>query len=225
MCNFTINNATVSGGAIYAKDSAKLNLTSSILAQNTAVSGAGVLTTANASMHLDRVIFKDNKASKGGGGITIAGNSRVVVMNAVFVNNTNSQGSGGGAIYMYDYGSSNVTHAVFASNQAIENGGGAVALWSNATMVVQDTNFTNNTAGWGGAIMAQENSTLNLLVCRLYNNSATQHGGALEIMGSGSDTAATGEQTFCQRHLLETPIAGFLHQRCRAGVGREWYHN
>jgi len=105
----------------------------------------------------DTVTFINNKTSgavgDSGGAAYVASGGQLIVRNSKFLTNTAPPVSdGGGAI-----GSSGVLTAVndlFSGN--VGNGGGAILL-SNGTGYVASSNFINNGALFGGAIMANAN--------------------------------------------------------------------
>ena len=111
-----------------------------------------------------------NNAGRGGGiAVTFKGNSlnnSVKILNCSFFNNSAKYG-GGVASTFQDYASNNtiyVSSCTFTNNHALERSGGAlyfgyVPLKSNNysvahnSITVQDTEFSNNSAGWGGAVV------------------------------------------------------------------------
>jgi Notch-like protein len=87
----------------------------------------------------------------------------------------------GGSIF--NAGTLYVTNCLFHSNTA-GNAGGAIEVYADATLVVVDTNFTSNTAPYGGAIHTgynggSYNGGVTLTNVILSGNTATNKGGAI----------------------------------------------
>ena len=105
-----------------------------------------------------------NNAGQGGGiAVTFKGTSlrnSVAILNCSFYNNSAVYGGGVEATFQ-DHASNNIVYisgCTFTNNHAPERASGALHLGSVAThglannVTVQDTEFINNSAGWGGAV-------------------------------------------------------------------------
>ena len=116
--------------------------------------------------------FRDHWPFGGGGGMVIAMHSMEMynvtfnIVDTRFVNNTAQYGGGMQVhyrVFLFDLTWLNVERCVFTGNTALFNGGG-LGLHSyiyysqddnvslNNTLTLTNTNFTNNTAKWGGGI-------------------------------------------------------------------------
>jgi len=104
-----------------------------------------------------------------GGAITCTGNTTIT--RCTFFNNSSGEG---GAIY--DVGVLTIKNSNFYDNHA-EEGGAIAAVVTLAQLTATGCNFTNNTAGYGGAIFNQVVTTVTNSV--FADNSATIDGGAI----------------------------------------------
>lgn len=95
----------------------------------------------------------------------------------------NCKDSIGGAIYIGDntYANLTINDCVFENNHA--DYGGAIDFGGSSLKVI-NSNFTSNSANYGGAIFAKSNLTLFGL--NIINNSANRDGGAIYIDTSGN---------------------------------------
>ena len=133
-----------------------------------------------------------NNAGQGGGlHVIIKGssfNNTVIVQNCTFHNNSALWGGGIDAIFL-DRASNNtfqVNQCIFSNNRAPDRGGGALQLGflgaegiSQNSIVVQNTKFVENSAGWGAAIAffssrskSNLNTRLTVTNCVFESNSA-----------------------------------------------------
>jgi len=154
----TINSSTIesnqssnTGGGIYISGSGA-TITGGSIASNQSPFGGGIYAEINAVIALDAVLIELNQASGFGGGIYLISTGTIV--NSTFTNLT------------------------FNGNTTNGNGGGIYAH-SAATITVQNSDFTNNSADKGGAIAASDaeiyGGTFNA-------NSATGFGGAIRVI-------------------------------------------
>ena len=143
-------------------------------------------------------------------------NNTVKVQNCKFYNNSAVWGGGIGAIFL-DKASNNtfeVNRCHFEHNHAPDRGGGALQLGFYGTenilhnsIVVQDTKFINNSAGWGAAVAffssrskSDLNTSLSLQDCVFERNSAPI-GAAVHLKPEARQSIYEGR----------TPIARFLN--------------
>jgi predicted outer membrane repeat protein len=133
-----------------------------------------------------------NNAGQGGGlHVIIKGssfNNTVIVQNCTFYNNSALWGGGIDAIFL-DRASNNtfqVKGCIFSNNRAQDRGGGALQLGFYGTegiylnsIVVENTKFVENSAGWGAAIAffssrskSNLNTRLTVTNCVFESNSA-----------------------------------------------------
>ena len=134
-----------------------------------------------------------NNAGQGGGiHITIKGtgsDNSIIIVNCSFHNNSAKFGGGVDAVIQDDSVSNSITisHCTFANNSALERSGGAVTVgFTSGSRVlknsirIEDTAFTNNIAGRGGAVSffssrvsALSTNSLEFVNCTWVGNSAS----------------------------------------------------
>ncbi len=175
---FTKNTADM-GGALYGFSRASnevvsqdrfLTVTNSTFTENEATFGGAIGNSANFVLADSK--FIDNSSTQKGGAIY----NEVLYGNVTSVTNSTFEGNSslsGGAIFTES--DMQIGNAVFDGNSATE-WAGAVYV-TNGALTVENGTFTNNTAGWGGAIIAGTNNS-NLVINNgtFENNSALAYG-------------------------------------------------
>jgi uncharacterized repeat protein (TIGR01451 family) len=172
------NSGFGSGGGV--RNEGTLSVADSLFSDNRGASGGAIST--NGTLQLQQSELANNEARSGGaishgaGTTTIAG--------ATFSGNRSTAGPnqfeqpGGGAIAL-SLGQVSVTGSSFTGNQAAHRGG---AIYNSAsfaaTLVVQESEITGNTAAYGGGLYVREDTTV--VRSRLFDNTATD-GGAMVI--------------------------------------------
>ncbi len=119
--------------------------------------GAGLWTFSSTTLTLENTTFKNNHANGEGGGAIYAGwRSTNLVINSTFENNSSSGNSltgkserGGGAIAVKSESSLTVRDSQFISNTGI-NGGAINTVLGG--LIVENSTFTNNDSTPGGSI-------------------------------------------------------------------------
>ncbi|MEQ9235281.1 DUF4114 domain-containing protein [Coleofasciculus sp. E2-BRE-01] len=119
--------------------------------------GAGLWTFSSTKLTLENTTFKNNHANGEGGGAIYAGwRSTNIVINSTFENNSSSGNSltgkserGGGAIAVKSESSLTVRDSQFTSNTGI-NGGAINTVLGG--LIVENSTFTNNDSTPGGSI-------------------------------------------------------------------------
>src|SRR4028119_100209 len=97
---------------------------------------------------------ESNEATSAGGGIRTGGTSTLTLENCQVKNNV--AGIGGG-LYAGFRSRTTVINSLFSDNDGsraghVERGGGAIATKSGGTLTIRNSEFTNNTGRFGGAI-------------------------------------------------------------------------
>eukprot|EP01134_Creolimax_fragrantissima_P008537 CFRG8537T1 len=180
------------GGAIYG--GAGLNMTNSGIINNTSVGWGGGIYAEN-TIRIDNTLLESNKAYHAGGAYA----SVVYSFNCTFV--TNVAFEDGGALYItspYSGTSSIATGNTFFGNSAHRGNGGAILTLSSLEVygtsaipsinLENDVIFIENMASSGGAISANQ---LNVHNCSFLSNTASQDGGAMNILQSVSSSIIT----------------------------------
>ena len=118
-----------------------------------------------------------NSSSEYGGAIYMNGGNLKIV-NSSFIDTTSSLL--GGAIYCQPYTNVNISKSKFRNCQALNSDGGAIYLFASL-LEADDLNFTECSAGFGGAICSL-NSTVSLNNSYFENNEADYSAGAIFAM-------------------------------------------
>ena len=202
---FTGNTATVAGGAILQADgsTATMTIDGSAFNKNQAVAEGGAV-VSDSTMLVKNSTFTGNKttgtlkiedveegkpayyANNGGGAIFLYDESDTTVTDSVFSENTS--GTYGGAIATRigasaDNSSLTLSNSLFSKNHADVYGG---ALYNTVKTTIGDgTSFTDNTAGFGGAIWNEgELNFTNTAQITFGKNISTGAGGAIYNKGT-----------------------------------------
>ena len=174
---FNYNTAGENGGAI-DWNSTIGKLTGSNFTFNSAKYGGATFRGANATGGYGyNNIYISNHAEVNGGAIdwnATGGN----ITHSKFYNNT--AGENGGALFVGAHGATAyITEAVFENNRA-ENRGGAIDIYASNTHII-NSNFTTNSADYGGAVFAGNNALVSEVTNSTFvENSATYNGGAID---------------------------------------------
>ena len=198
--NFTWNRAAI-GGAIDVALQVYLQMTNCLFDDNVSeVEGGAITVLQNSTLHIQQTTFVGNKAQYAGA-ICAEPNTTVHIEQTTFVGN---KANGGGAIYAGPNTTVHIEQTTFVGNKALVDGeaiavqqsylrmtncvfdnnisgrfGGAISAGCNATLEMQETNFTRNRAVQGGAIDIDQQSLLRITNCVFDNNVCGQNGGAI----------------------------------------------
>jgi len=193
---FNYNHAGENGGAI-DWNSTIGKLTGSNFTFNSARYGGATFRGANATGGYGyNNIYISNYAEVNGGAIdwnATGGN----ITHSKFYNNT--AGENGGALFVGAHGATAyITEAIFENNKA-ENRGGAIDIYASNTHII-NSNFTTNTASYGGAVFAGHNALVSDVTNSTFvQNSARYNGGAIDWNASaGTIVDSTFDQNTAQ---------------------------
>ena len=189
--NCSIYNSTFKGNHITSEDGGhggaidvvadNATIINSTFEDNYAFYGGAVF-VGSASGHtvVTNDTFRKNRAVVSGGAIHLQA-SGVDVNKSRFYYNTASNGS---ALYVGGEGTNNsVVLSLFEGNDATEYGAGI--YWVASAGQIKDTNFTKNTAMYGGGIYLNGKSgNTNITNSIFRENNATKNGGAIECNAS-----------------------------------------
>ena len=181
--NQTTSTTTGNGGAI-ANRFAQAELTidqTSFVDNQSSRQGGGVFNFQAAALTVTNSSFEGGSATLGGG--IYSGFSPADIADSHFEGNEVAPGAttgDGAAIYNLS-GDLTVVGSTFVDNQATDFGGAILSSEPDATLVVQDSDFTNNRARIGGAVH-QFQGQLTVEDSDFLNNQADQ-GGALNVVG------------------------------------------
>lgn len=145
----------------------------------------GKLTGGNTIRTVSEGVYSGGKA----GAIYSAGTLRLVGVHLTgnSADNTTATGQGGGALYV-ENGTAEVLYCALTKNKTT-GFGGAITLYRNGKLTVENSLFTGNEARHGGAISVYSNAdtkqgeqVLNVLANTVItNNSATYNGGGIYV--------------------------------------------
>ncbi|RMH74241.1 MAG: hemolysin [Cyanobacteria bacterium J007] len=134
-----------------------------------------------------------------GGGLRMGQQSHLTLENVVFQNNS-ATGYGGGALFNNYRSTAVIKNSKFEGNDASqansEHGGGAILMWSEGDLTIENSEFSNNRGASGGAI---NNLLSNLTIdnSRFINNDSTAgasgaggYGGAIYTDGASANYLA-----------------------------------
>jgi len=179
-CVISGNTAGYYGGGI--DNGGSLTVNNSVIANNHVNSGGwgggiyntGTLTVSNSTISGNSAPGGPWGAGGLGGGISNGIGTMTVQYSTLSGNSAQS----GGAIYFSDtrYYPSMVQTCTIANNTAVSRGGGINTSLGGATLTVQDSTLSGNSAFQGGAFF-NLNATLTISNCTLSANSASQGGG------------------------------------------------
>jgi hypothetical protein len=167
------NNGQYCGGALRIYYTDQITICNCVFRNNqvdnyyTSIHAGGAILMKESSIHISHSIFHDNSAPWGGA-IAILDNSKPVIDNCLFYNNsTNSPGGDGGAILVWHQSYPHFVNCTFADNHAL-NEGGAVEIELGGTTSFTNCIFWGNVADCGPDqinIGDQEYSKLHVLFC------------------------------------------------------------
>ncbi|WP_458405217.1 Ig-like domain repeat protein, partial [Methanobrevibacter sp.] len=204
--NHIINETGGHGGAIdVVADYA--TIINSNFTQNSAFYGGAIwVGSQSGTTNITNDIFTSNEANLDGGAINIRASDVNIVDGQFF---KNIAGRSGGAIYVGGNGTTNtIYNSVFEKNTA-ESYGGAID-WFGSQGIITYTNFTDNTANYGGAIYMGGTASESILSHdRFTHNIASANGGAIDCNASKMNLTYT---------LFEFNEAQYGAALCREGA-------
>lgn len=172
-----INNASETGGAIYAEAGSPLSLSNSEFYSNTA-DGHGGAIYANDLVFITGTTFFSNTASKANGG-ALSSALTATISSSAFISNA-AAGKGGGA---YVLGSLYVDGSMIQHNRTVTispNPGGG--FWVQGSLMVTNSIFYSNTA-WAVGAAASVGGNLILLDSQVLTNTAIRDAGGFDVTG------------------------------------------
>eukprot|EP00210_Caulerpa_lentillifera_P000423 g411.t1 len=185
-CNFSLNMAERTGGAIDVDDYSKLDLYNSNLSSNRALVGGSLYTGGFSNATTIDCEFSLNIAKRTGGAIRVSDNSSLFVSNTIFSSN---EAENGGSVSMDESGMTIVRGGNFTNNSARRRGGAiqveeySILKLLNVTLSVDKRLKTvlENIAELGGSIHLSESSNGSIEDCKFVRNFAVKRGGAILV--------------------------------------------
>jgi hypothetical protein len=169
------------GGAIYVSDEA-LTLTNCVVTGNSATNNGGaVYAYASASsLSFQGCTISNNTAVNAGGGIAEQYTGSVIIQSTTIANNTTTSGGAGG-IYMHS-GTLLLTNSTVSGNSGAGDGGGMFLppSYTPTGLTIRNCTIANNkSSGAGGGIMLLGVATLSLQNSDVTGNSAATGAGGI----------------------------------------------
>ena len=166
-CNFT-NNCNTS---IYIYKSKESTIKSCSFISNTGSNG-GAIDNRQSLLTLYKTYFEKNSATNYGGAVYSTG--KLNITSCTFTTNSAKRG---GAIYTTN--TLTMTDSSIKNNKATDYGG---AIFSRFTATITNTKFNANTAKYGGAIASQGSGVITMLIDRSqFTNNVANTGGAILV--------------------------------------------
>ena len=217
---FTSNMATSQGGALYLAAGGSLDVSDTTFDSNQATdsgSDSGAI-HLRADATIDTCTFTDNYAADDGGVMYVQNGATVDITDSDFDGNSASSSGGsilsdasfvnitggsftdntaawGGAIYDYDStGLITADDVTFDGNEGVAGGGAGMSYAGGRLSISNSTFSSNNATGSsadGGAFLISSGGTLLLDTCTLEDNSASDQGGGIVLVGNGASATLT----------------------------------
>lgn len=173
----------INGGSFSVSD---LNLTvSKAYTGFQGIVNGGAFQNEGGILQLTDMTVTDNIASRRGGAVNQEAGSSLILENSAFRNNRANRDSGGALSNDYE-ATAVITNSFFDANTAYRDGG---ALFNDGTLTVENSVFTANTAGSGGAVYNSNVATLTDVV--FDGNSGSTDIGAVYNSGQMTITRGT----------------------------------
>jgi CSLREA domain-containing protein len=174
-----------SGAGIQNTNTATVNITNCVLANNFSLGGGGAISINSGIVNVSRSTFNNNGTTGGGSAIANGGGT----LNATDCTFTANSSGGGGALgaISNNIGNTTITNCTFSGNSS--GRGGALVSFGVGTVTVNNSTFTGNSAtlGGGGAIASLDGTT-NLNNCTITGNMVANspNGGAGGVSNLGA---------------------------------------
>ncbi|MAT99986.1 MAG: hypothetical protein CL608_22830 [Anaerolineaceae bacterium] len=176
----TINNGTISGnrsvatifggGGLYIFQG-RVVQNGGEISGNTAVKFGGAMEVRMGSFEMNGGVISGNSANDEGGAI-YNDQGTITITNGTLTGNSSLMG--GGAIAAQAASHNTISHSVFYSNSADQNGG---AILNSGTLTLTSVTLSDNEASSGGGL--QNQGTATLTNATVYENTAAANGGGL----------------------------------------------
>ena len=204
-----VGNKAKDAGAILAGLNVTLIIEDTTFVGNAALrNGGAIVIEQEAHLQMANCTLHDNIAELIGGAITAGTNVTLEIQETNFIRNSAPQG---GAIEVDDQTYLRLAHCLFQDNLS-QQFGGAVCIVFNSRLKIEKTNFTGNSALYGGTIFVQYQSYLRTTYCIFDNNISTGVGGAITASYDGKldiqETKFTGNRAAVQGGAIH------LDQQC-----------
>ena len=181
-CHFKNNYANLDGGATHIIWNVSLDISNSIFFQNWAEhSGGAISLLGNSTGTIFRCDFACNKADRQGGALLVGQKVLCTISESNFVKNAAEYG---GAIQTSSCGLKfTISKCIFDENKA-GGLGGALNLWEDSEINVQDTTWVANVASHGGTMCVYGNVRVTVERSNIHRNKAHKSGGVVSVINA-----------------------------------------
>jgi len=163
-----------SGGAIFAADTATVEIEDSTVSGNSAAAdGGGIYSGQNATVTITDSTISSNSAGEDGGGIYSNYYSSLTIDNSRILKN---KADYGGGIFGHDNGVVTITRSTVSGNSAGTRGGG-IFNDANGTVTITDSTISGNRSDGGGGIFNNFSGQLTIANSTISGNTANVGGG------------------------------------------------
>ncbi|MBE2267055.1 MAG: right-handed parallel beta-helix repeat-containing protein, partial [Anaerolinea sp.] len=174
------NTATTTGGGIVVDGGGTLDMSATTVSTNAATDGGGIWNAG--TLTLDQVVIQSNEVTHYGGGLYHTGGALTSQNGTQFIGNT-SVLHGGGIYNNSTGTAANISGTTFTANIANVSGGnnadGGAYYGAGSTATITASTMTDNQAEDGGAVLLFNNASLTLDNVDLVHNLASQNGGGI----------------------------------------------
>ncbi|MFA5688412.1 MAG: hypothetical protein WC959_04610 [Kiritimatiellales bacterium] len=178
--SFFVENTANAGGAIW--NARALDITEALFSKNSARFRGGAVFNSNSNgvLTLADVQFLGNTATNSGGAVFNNQDATAIATNTIFNGNEVSRGDGGA---IYNIGKFYITDSSLMNNTVSNYGGAVYNTGTNAVIEIANSDFTANSALWGGAIFNTNNGIITATNTIFSGNSSKGSGGAIRNYG------------------------------------------
>ena len=183
-CTFTDSRAGITGGAVYTTNGPGImNITGSYFSDNSARSHGGTVYFDGGNITITNSSLINNTANTGGGGAIYSARryTNISLVNNIFSHNTAAHCGVMSVAEFYHY--VDIIGNTFTYNRAVQkissNNGGGVICVRNASMLVIDNIFSQNSAAGNAGVMQVDESDIIIERSMFSNNTAGENGGVL----------------------------------------------
>ena len=179
------NQSAFHGGAIFGISNATIYVNSSTIQDNTSPHGGGIFVYHEGFLSIDNCEISNNIATTSGGGIGLEYGTELIINASLIA--SNQAGRHGGGLFKDngpDHLPTTITDTTFQDNTADWSGGG-VFIW-RTPLTISDSTFINNQADeYGGGLGYQNNSTETVMISNttFEENTAGWDGGGIHFSG------------------------------------------
>jgi len=178
-CRIDSNSCDYQGGVVYAINSSP-NFTLCSFNDNNSLNSGGCFYLYNSpDVTLNECSFDNNSASSSGGCFVVRdGSWDINLNNCTFINNS---GSTSGVLFIQS-SSANIYNSSFSNNSATSEGGAIRVI--DGVVDIESCIFYENSSNRGGAISAENSSSLSVINSTFFNNSAVDGSSLFAVASS-----------------------------------------